>query len=72
MNKRQKGYTLFELMTVLFGLLAAVGWGANIVAIANSDFSAITGMLVLMVIGIFVFPIGCITGWMAILQYLFS
>lgn len=72
MNKRQKGYTLFELMAVLFGLLAAAGWVANIVAIANSDFSVITGLLVLMIIGVFVFPIGVITGWMAILQYLFS
>lgn len=72
MNKRQKGYTLSELLLVMLGLLFAAGWVANIVAIANSDFSAITGLLVLMVIGVFVFPIGVITGWIAILQYLFS
>jgi hypothetical protein len=39
------------------------GWIANIVMIAQSDLSTITGMLILRVAGIFVAPLGAILGY---------
>lgn len=39
------------------------GWIANIVSIAHSDLSTITGMLILRVAGIFVAPLGAILGY---------
>lgn len=39
------------------------GWVANIITIANSSFSEITGMLVLRIVGIFVGPLGAILGY---------
>jgi hypothetical protein len=39
------------------------GWIANIVSIAYSNFSEITGMLVLRIAGIFVAPLGAILGY---------
>jgi len=41
---------------------ALVGWVMNIVAIFHSNFSSITGELVLRVIGVFVAPLGSIMG----------
>jgi hypothetical protein len=40
-----------------------VGWVANIVTIANSNFSEITGILVLRVVGIFIAPLGVVLGY---------
>lgn len=47
------------------GLIIVViyGWVANIVTIAQSDLSTITGMLILRVAGIFVAPLGVILGY---------
>jgi hypothetical protein len=39
------------------------GWIANIVSIAHSDLSTLTGMLILRVAGIFVAPLGAILGY---------
>lgn len=41
----------------------AIGWIMNIVTIAHSNFSDLTGMLILRVIGIFVAPLGSVLGW---------
>lgn len=50
---------------VYLGLVIAViyGWVANIVTIAQSDLSTITGMLILRVAGIFVAPLGVVLGY---------
>jgi hypothetical protein len=45
----------------LFFIAAAGGWGANIVHIAHAR--EISGMVVLRVVGMFVFPIGVILGY---------
>lgn len=47
----------------IFGLFVA-GWVMNIIEIFGSDFSQITGMLVIRVIGVFLAPIGAIVGWL--------
>ena len=39
------------------------GWISNIVAVVHSDFTVLTGMLVLRVVGIFVAPLGVILGY---------
>jgi hypothetical protein len=50
---------------VYLALIAAFiyGWIANIVTIAHSDLSTLTGMLILRVAGIFVAPLGAILGY---------
>ena len=44
-------------------LIALYGWVNNIVIIFHSDFSHITGALVVRVIGVFIAPIGCVIGF---------
>jgi len=61
--KNQKGFTLFEVMAVLFIIAAIGGWITNIVVIAHSDFNHIDGMLVIRVIGIFLAPLGAVLGY---------
>jgi hypothetical protein len=50
---------------VYLALIAAFiyGWIANIVAIAYSNFSEITGVLVLRIAGIFIAPLGAVLGY---------
>ena len=53
---------LFTL--VWFAVVAAAfgGWVANIVKLCGMDFGAVTGMLVLRAVGIFVAPLGAVLG----------
>ncbi len=51
----------FIILAVFF--IGALGWGLNIVALAGTDFSPLTGMAVLRCIGIFVAPLGAILGF---------
>lgn len=46
-------------------LLGAIiyGWIANIVIIAHSNFSELTGMLILRIVGIFIGPLGVVLGY---------
>lgn len=39
------------------------GWVMNIVAIAGSNFSDLTGILILRIVGIFVAPLGTVMGY---------
>lgn len=45
----------------IFVAAMAIGWVLNLVAIAQSD--SITGMVILRIIAVFMWPIGCILGW---------
>ena len=57
--------TLVPYLIFLSVLLAAiVGWILNIVTIFYSNFSVISGTLVLRVIGVFIPPIGAFMGWL--------
>ncbi len=49
-----------------FALIIAVayGWIANIIIIANSNFSEITGILILRIVGIFIAPLGIVMGYL--------
>lgn len=55
------GGVLFLLALVL---VAVGGWVANIVKLFGSDFSPLTGEVVLRVVGVFVAPLGAILGFL--------
>lgn len=61
--KNQNGNTVFAVFVVLLVIAGIYGWIANIVKIFGADFSAITGMLALRIVGIFIGPIGAILGF---------
>jgi hypothetical protein len=50
-------------MNVIVFLMAVLGWIMNIVEIVTSSFDPITGLLVLRCIGVFLFPLGAILGY---------
>lgn len=52
-------FTSLFAFLLLFG--GIVGWIANIVAIAQSDY--INGMVLVRIAGIFLAPLGAILGW---------
>ena len=63
--KKQSGTSQVLLLIYLMLLIAgAIGWIENIVKIFHADFSHITGILVLRVVGIFVAPLGSVLGFL--------
>lgn len=61
---KQAGYTTFQLVIVIVGLLSAVGWIANIVKVVWALSDPITGMLILRCVGIVFVPLGVVLGFM--------
>jgi len=63
-----KGFTVIEMMIVLFLTVAApaclYGWVANIVKLFHSTFDPITGAIMLRVIGVFLTPLGVVMGYL--------
>lgn len=59
----QRGNAIPALLIFVIWLAFVLGWIHNIVVIVGADFSHLTGMLVLRVIGIFVAPIGAVLGY---------
>ena len=43
-------------------ILGGIGWICNIIEIAHAEM--ITGMIILRVVGIFMFPLGAVLGWL--------
>ena len=62
--KRQRGFTLVELMCVVLVLIGAGGWIANIVKIIGTGFDVFTGMLIARCIGVFIAPLGAVLGYL--------
>lgn len=58
-----KTLIIFQLLMILAALVIAYGWVINLVALFHSSFTELTGILVLRVAGIFIFPIGGILGY---------
>jgi Na+/melibiose symporter-like transporter len=56
------GGCLLSFLAIVVG--AAIGWIMNIVKIFAALNDPLTGLFVGRVIGVFVFPIGCVAGWM--------
>ena len=62
--KKQCGFSVFKLMTVILALAGVGGWIANIVKLVGSNFEPLTGMVVARAIGIFVAPLGAVLGYL--------
>lgn len=66
-NNKQSGNVMVSFMlfvtfaAIILGLMA--GWVMNLVTLFHSNFTPITGALVLRVVGIFVAPIGGVMGY---------
>jgi hypothetical protein len=64
MNKnKQLGFTLYEIFVAVLILACIYGWVANIVKMATVINDSLTGLVILRIIGIFVFPLGVILGY---------
>jgi hypothetical protein len=63
MKNYQSMSTTAALLYLALIIAFCYGWIVNIVMIAQSDLSTITGMLILRVAGIFVAPLGAILGY---------
>lgn len=61
--RKQKGYTVNEIRIILFILF---GWVLNIVAIAGASLDDLTTILILRFVGIFIFPMGAVLGYLPI------
>jgi hypothetical protein len=65
--KAQKGFTISELLGVLFfvgiALGGAIGWVWNILKLMDMTFDPITGLAIVRIVGIFIPPLGAIAGY---------
>ena len=62
---KQRGYTgALALFIIALWVLALGGWIANIVKLVGMDFGAITGLLIVRAIGIFIAPLGAVMGYL--------
>ena len=52
------------LLQMAIAIAGLIGWIANIVIIYHANFSAITGILILRIAGIFVAPLGAVLGYL--------
>jgi prepilin-type N-terminal cleavage/methylation domain-containing protein len=66
--KKQRGFTITELLAVVFLLsvivAGAFGWVWNIVKLVGMSMDPLTGMLIVRAVGIFFVPLGCIVGYL--------
>jgi len=53
-----------SLIVIALFALAGFGWVANIVKLIGMDFGAITGLLIVRAIGIFIAPPGAVMGYL--------
>lgn len=62
-----KGFTLFELFFVLvIWVLGAGGWILNLIQVVMHIKDPLTAYIVLKIIAIFAFPLGCVLGWVGL------
>lgn len=57
------GKALVGIVVIVLTIAAIYGWVMNIVAITQSEFIPITGLLILRIVGIFISPLGAVLGW---------
>ena len=55
--------TIYWTVTILITVLAFYGWVSNILAITGSDFTEVTGLLVIRCIGVVIAPLGAVMGY---------
>lgn len=61
---KQHGVTATELIIGIIILAGGWGWIWNIVKLCAMSFDPLTGLLVVRAIGIFVFPVGMVVGYL--------
>ncbi len=61
--RKQKGFTIVEVVVLVVVVAVIVGWVKNIIKLANCDFEAPYKAEVIHAIGL-VPPIGMVTGWL--------
>jgi Na+/melibiose symporter-like transporter len=62
---KQRGYAVAIFLTGVVCVAASViGWIANIAKLLDAGFDPITGESVVRIIGVFVFPIGIVMGYL--------
>ena len=61
--RKQFGVTAPELLIVLMSLAGVIGWAWNIVRIVGMIADPITGLFIFRCVGIIVFPLGAILGY---------
>lgn len=54
--------TTAYILWFIFWIVCAVGWVLNIIAIANTYTLELTGLFILRIIGVLVFPLGAVLG----------
>ncbi len=64
MNKKDSGLLVVGICMVLVLVLAIIGWVFNLIAIFHSDFSHVTGELIVRILGVGIAPIGAVAGWL--------
>ncbi len=63
--KQQLGYAMVLMVVWISLLILAIGgWVANIVKLIGMDFGAITGLLIVRAVGIFIAPLGAVMGYL--------
>jgi hypothetical protein len=61
--RKQAGYTTLELIISIIIAASVFGWISNIVMIVNTEPFIFTSVMVLRLVGIIVFPLGCVMGF---------
>lgn len=64
MKSKQKGSTMIQLMIVGIWLAVVGGWIANIVKLIGMTIDPLTLEVILRAVGIFVFPLGAVMGFL--------
>ena len=60
---KQRGFTAFECVVLLFALISATGWVLNVVKLIGMIDGSLTAMFVARVVGVFAVPLGAILGF---------
>lgn len=62
--KKIAGFTLMEIFNIFISLFIIIGWIWNIIKIVEYNFNdPITAMIVLRLVGVIIFPLGAIVGY---------
>jgi len=51
------------VLIMIIVIMACYGWGSNVYQVAQSDYTTLEGVEIVRIVGIFVFPVGCVMGW---------
>lgn len=61
--KRQKGFSVVELLVVIVAIVGGIGWCMNAYKITQCDFDAPYKAEAIRAVGIFMPPVGAVVGY---------